>query len=179
MTRMFRLNKDFFGPDKGIVFPAGSVWEDMGPSTFITGYIRVYNPTYGRDGFPQENLEEIILTIGDRVFHTETGQECEVVDYYPQPDDRYLIRHPGTGGALNHFNTVARVDIWNYYSMWPGTQEEMPNKEEKKPRHCEHKLVNVSFMGINMRCKYCDMDEDQVRADMERRRNDYTDPTGY
>ena len=99
------------------------------------------------------------LRIGDKLV-SKTGNTVHEVVSIDSP--WVLLSH--TTNGLTHYSNVAMVDVWNYYSMWPGTQD--PPTEEKKPARCEHKFVNVSFVGLNIRCKYCDISETQYKAEL-------------
>ena len=79
--------------------------------------------------------------------------------------DSWQLSMPGGGPGY-----VSKVDVMNWFSIWPGHDDELPTKGETTVTYkykCqepgqEHELVNVSFMGMNMRCKYCDIAEKEI-----------------
>lgn len=52
------------------------------------------------------------------------------------------------------------LDLWNWYEIW---DEQGPGPNTSK--RCEHKIVNVSFMQLDLRCKFCDKSEDEIQAE--------------
>lgn len=77
-----------------------------------------------------------------------------------------LIRLQPVNGSSPHL--ASAIDIWNFYEMWPGTQEAAPTSTAKK--RCEHKLVNVGFTSLVMACKYCGKSESECDLDNSKRR---------
>lgn len=129
----------------------------------------------------QANVTKRELKVGDRLVATTTwfgmywgiarGEDVKVVD---DLGDRWVLAFDAVG-VISKRAEIAKIDIWNYFSWWPGTQEEPgPNN---KPR-CEHKFVNTSFMGVRMECKFCGKDEDEHKKEQILQRIDKID-IGY
>jgi hypothetical protein len=93
----------------------------------------------------------IEIQIGYRlVLHQADGQFFQVEDI--------LI------GMVVHnwcITSVSKVDVWNWFDMWPGSDPPLYVRECIKAGGPDyrHKFVNVSFMGLDMRCKFCDLPE--------------------
>lgn len=100
-------------------------------------------------------IGDICVRIGDILTDNGTGYKFEIIKLL---ENNITVQSRNPRNKFSH-HQFAAVDIWNYYSMWPGTSD--PPVESK--RHCEHKFVNVSFAGLNMRCKFCDMSEDDYK----------------
>lgn len=69
-------------------------------------------------------------------------------------------------------DSVSKIDIWNWFDIIDPTGPNTTEAIEKPRVECEpskvtgkHEFVNVSFMSIDMRCKFCDKSEQQHDAE--------------
>lgn len=105
--------------------------------------------------------------VGDYIYDRKDGKKWKITSFNgPAIWMTHTYTIDGIEYRIPHY--VLAIDIWNYYSMWPGTND--PPIVEK--RHCEHKIVNVSFNRINMRCKFCDKSEDECKAETESKKGE-------
>ena len=93
-----------------------------------------------------------------------TNRKWIVTDMLP---DIYLIQE--LGGSKFNTGSVSKIDVHNWFNIWPGHDEPVTKNETpvtykykcQEPGQ-EHELVNVSFMGMNLRCKHCDIAEKEI-----------------
>lgn len=103
---------------------------------------------------------KLVLKLDDPYSYFRKGTVFTVINELP---DQWLVRAPAAGQRHGDI-TVSKIDVWNWFSAWPGSDDGSEPAVVYKKR-CEHKVVNVSFNGLEMRCKFCDKSEDEVKAE--------------
>lgn len=104
--------------------------------------------------------DKLVLKKHDPYSYFKKGDVFIVTNELP---DQWMVR---TSRMDLHWKdiTVSKIDVWNWFSAWPGSDDGSEPAMVHKKR-CEHKVVNVSFNGLEMRCKFCDKSEDEVKAE--------------
>jgi hypothetical protein len=101
----------------------------------------------------------LISKIGDLYIGMNRGDKVQIVAELP---DSYKIELR-TDVSHNYYPDlrVSKIDIRNWFDI---LQEDGGNATPAVPKRCEHKIVNVSFMSLDMRCKFCDKSEAECKA---------------
>lgn len=130
--------------------------------TDVTPMYTAFNPSQHVVTLPAPKIGDKLVLRSDPHYFFAPGDLFEVVDELP---DQYVVRYNGTDPyrpARMRDLTVSKIDVWNWFDIWPGS-EGMKDPDVEVPRkECSHEFVNVSLFHVVMACKHCGIDESKV-----------------